>query len=173
MSKDRSNLKSVQTGGRSGRRRLGIKAELALAAAPTATVLIVLGFVEVLSRQRLLFASLASSAFLIYLDPEHETNTARTLVLSQSMAAITGWIIYSIFGPGYLSGGTAMVVTILLMVVLNVVHPPAVSTALSFALRSGNENNLLLFMLAIGLTVALLGVEKISLWLLARGRRVR
>lgn len=144
-----------------------------LAAAPTATVLIVLAFVEVLSRQRLLFASLASSAFLIYLDPQHETNTARTLILSQSMAAFIGWAIYSMFGPGYFSGGAAMVAIILLMVLLDVVHPPAVSTALSFALRSGNEKNLVLFVLAVGMTVVLLGVERVSLWLLARGSRVR
>ncbi|MEC4818085.1 MAG: hypothetical protein SAK29_33165 [Scytonema sp. PMC 1069.18] len=51
-----------------------------------------LAFVEVLSRQRLLFASLASSAFLIYLDPQHGSNTVRTLVLSQMMAASIGFM---------------------------------------------------------------------------------
>ena len=169
--KRRSGLKSVQRVRRSLRHRLGLKGELALAAAPTATVLAVMGFVEVLSRQRLLFASLASSAFLIYLDPQHGTNLVRTLVLAQAMAAILGWIIYSLFGSGYLSGGIAMVLTILLMIVFDAVHPPAVSTSLSFALRAGNEKNLVLFGLAVGMTVVLVGLERTALWVLARYSR--
>lgn len=64
------------------------------------TVLVVLGLVEVLSSQRLLFASLASSAFLIYLDPQHGTNTTRTLLISQMMAATVGWVMYLILGLG-------------------------------------------------------------------------
>lgn len=168
MKQNRSGLKSVQRPRRSLRHKLGLKGELALAAAPTATVLIVMGFVEVLSQQRLLFASLASSAFLIYLDPQHGTNLVRTLVLAQSMAAILGWIIYSLLGPGYFAGGIAMVLTIILMIVFDAVHPPAVSTSLSFALRAGNENNLVLFGLAVGMTVGLVGLERTALWVLSR-----
>ncbi|MEG4214331.1 hypothetical protein QUA27_02620 [Microcoleus sp. Pol14C6] len=41
-------------------------------------------------------ASLASSAFLIYLDPQHGTNTMRRLSLAQIMAATIGWIAYMI-----------------------------------------------------------------------------
>ena len=41
------------------RRRFGVKGELLLAALPTAMILFVLFLVETLSRQRLLFASLA------------------------------------------------------------------------------------------------------------------
>jgi CBS-domain-containing membrane protein len=76
-----------------------------------------------LSEQRLLFASLASSAFLIYLDPQHGTNAVRTLVLSHLMAALIGWATFALLGSGYLSGGSAMVATIFLMIVLDVVHP--------------------------------------------------
>ena len=168
MNKNRSSLESVQGAPQSRRRRLGLKGELALAAGPTTTVLIVMGFVEVLSRQRLLFASLASSAFLIYLDPQHGTNTVRTLVLAQLMAAVLGWVIYSLFGSGYLSGGAAMVLTIVLMIVFDAVHPPAVSTSLSFALRAEKESNLMLFGLAVGMTVGLVVLERTALWLLAR-----
>ena len=75
MSRNRSSLKPIEGANRSLRSRLTLKGELALATAPTVTVLVVLALVEVLSRQRLLFASLASSAFLIYLDP----NMAPTL----------------------------------------------------------------------------------------------
>lgn len=166
-----NGLKSTQRPRHSIRNRLGLKGELVLAAAPTATILIVMAFVEVLSRQRLLFASLASSAFLIYLDPQHGTNTVRTLTISQSMAAILGWVVYLLFGSGFLSGGIAMVLTILLMIAFDAVHPPAVSTSLSFALRAGNENNLVLFGLAVGMTAALVGVERFALWLLARYSR--
>jgi CBS-domain-containing membrane protein len=144
----RSSLRPVQGANSALRQRLDLKGELALAAAPTLIVLVVLAFMEVLSRQRLLFASLASSAFLIYLDPQHGTNTVRTLVTSQMMAATIGWVTYFALGSGYAAAGTAMVLTIVLMIVLDVVHPPAVSTSLSFALRTYDETNLVLFGLA-------------------------
>lgn len=168
MSRNRSSLQPIEGANRALRRRLTLKGELALATAPTVIVLGVFALVEVLSRQRLLFASLASSAFLIYLDPQHGTNTMRTLIVAQIMAAIIGWITYMVFGSGYLSGGVAMVVTIVLMILMDVVHPPAVSTSLSFALRAGNENNLVLFGLAVGITAVLVGLERFTLWVLAR-----
>ena len=168
MSQKRSSLKPVEGANRSLRRRLHLKGELALATIPTVTILIVLALVEALSRQRLLFASLASSAFLIYLDPQHGTNSVRTLALSQIMAATIGLITYLLFGSGYFSAGTAMVITIVLMILLDAVHPPAVSTSLSFALRASNEKNLVLFTLAVGITTVLVLIERFSLWVLAK-----
>ncbi|WP_414578162.1 HPP family protein [Anabaena sp. CCY 9402-a] len=168
MSKQRSSLKPLQGANRSIRRRLNIQGELALVAAPTLIVLIVMFLVETLSQQRLLFASLASSAFLIYLDPLHGTNTVRTLVLAQMMAATIGFITYFVLGGGYLSGGLAMVIAIALMIILDAMHPPAVSTSLSFALKAGNVDNLLLFALAVGITVTLVGLERYCLWIVAR-----
>lgn len=150
-----------------GRRRLGIKQELLLVLAPTLTVLLVLALVEELSNQRLLFASLASSAFLIYLDPGHSVNQVRTLGLSQLGAAVIGFLSFVLLGPGYLSAGTAMIVAILGMVLLDVVHPPAVSTALSFGLKAGEENNLAIFALALGITVALIGLQRFTLYAVA------
>ncbi|WP_342669362.1 hypothetical protein [Chroococcidiopsis thermalis] len=61
-----------------------------------------------------------------------------------------------------------MVVTIIMMILLDVVHPPAVSTFLGFSLRSGNESNLILFALAVGITATLIGLERFALWILAR-----
>lgn len=153
------------------RQRIGLRGELLLALAPTLTVLLVLALVEAISRQRLLFASLASSAFLIYLDPGHTVNQARTLILSQVGASVIGMLAFVILGPGYLSAGTAMVLAIFLMIVFDVTHPPAVSTALSFGLKAGATSNLALFMLSLGITVLLLGLQKLSVWLVARGRR--
>ncbi len=168
MSQKRSSLKPLQGANRTFRRRLGLKGEIALATAPTLIVLTVMALVEALSWQRLLFASLASSAFLIYLDPHHGTNAVRTLILAQMMAASIGFITYLLFGGGYLSGGIAMVMAIILMILLDTMHLPAVSTSLSFALRAGQVSNLVLFALAVGITVLLVGLERFALWLLAR-----
>ena len=150
------------------RRRAGPFGEFALALPPTAVVLGVLLILERLGGQRLLFASLASSAFLVYLDPRHPTNRVRTLVLSQAMAALIGSTAYMVIGPGYAAAAVAMVVAILAMVLLDVVHPPAVSTALGFAFRHGPESNLLLFALALGLVATLVALQRVSMWLLAR-----
>jgi CBS-domain-containing membrane protein len=152
----------------SRRRRLGLKKELLLALAPTLTVLLVLALVEVLSRQRLLFASLASSAFLIYLDPGHTVNKVKTLVLSQLGAALVGMASFTVLGPGYAAAGSAMVLAIVAMVALDAVHPPAVSTALGFGLKAGDASNIALFMLALGITVVLLGLQRLSLWMVRR-----
>lgn len=152
----------------SRRRRLGLKKELVLALLPTLTILLVLVLVEALSNQRLLFASLASSAFLIYLDPEHTVNNVSTLVSTQIGAALLGMITYLLLGPGYLSAGLAMVLFIIAMVVLDRVHPPAVSTALSFGLKTGDESNVVLFALAVGITATLVFLQRATLWMVRR-----
>ena len=129
-----------------------------------------LALVEALTEQRLLFASLASSAFLIYLDPEHGTNRVRALLVSQLVAAGLGWIGFAMLGAGYTAAAIALVGTILIMVVLDVVHPPAVATAMSFALRAGDASNLGLFALALGITVVLVALQRIAVWGLVRLR---
>ena len=166
MEDERKSLKPIEGAARPARSRLPLKGELLLAVAPTVTVLVVFALVEVLSKQRLLFASLASSAFLIYLDPQHGTNSIRTLALSQLMAASIGLVAYLVLGPGYPSGGLAMVVTIVLMIVFDVVHPPAVATSLSFAFRAGDENNLVLFGLALSIIVVLVLLQRGLMWLM-------
>lgn len=138
---------------------------------PTGTILVVLALVEMLSRQRLLCASLASSACLIYLDPHHATNNVRILASAHLIAACVGVATYHVLGAGYLSASTAMVLTILLMIRIGAVHPPAVSTALSFALRTDDIQNLALFSIALGITVILVGLERLALWTLSRFAR--
>lgn len=165
------SLEPGSPGQRALRKRLTLKGEFALAILPTATVLAVLGLVHALTEQRLLFASLSSSAFLIYLDPQHGTNSVRTLVLSQILAAVVGVAMYTGFGPGYLSGGAAMVATITLMILLDAVHPPAVATAMSFALRAGETGNVVLFGFAVMITGTLVLLERAALWILARYAR--
>ncbi len=168
MDSDRESLKPVQGANRSWRQRLGIKGEFTLALLPTLTVLAVLWVVEAWSHQRLLFASLASSAFLIYLDPQHGTNSTRTLLISQLGAAIFGFVTLLAFGPGYASAGAAMLATIALMIFFDAVHPPAVSTALSFAFRPGQQSDVLLFGLAVGMITLLVGLQRACVLLLSR-----
>jgi CBS-domain-containing membrane protein len=171
MAQERESLKPVEGANRSLRRRLDLKGEFVLALLPTATVLVMLCLVEAFSRQRLLFASLASSAFLIYLDPQHGTNSVRTLVISQMTAAIIGFLTYLAFGPGYAAAGSAMVAVIVVMILLDAVHPPAVATSLSFAFRAGDEDNLVVFGLAVMIVALLVVMERVTLWILSRYSR--
>jgi CBS-domain-containing membrane protein len=165
---DSQQLQSTTTEPTPERRKIGIKGEISLALLPTITILLVLATVETFSNQRLLFASLASSAFLIYLDPKHGTNTVRSLVLSQVLAALAGFAAFNILGPGYWSAAGAMIVVIIATILLDAVHPPAISTALAFAFRSGPETNLVLFGFALLLLVILVGLQRASIWVLAK-----
>ena len=161
-------LKSVKANRRVLREKLDLKGEFILALLPTLIVLSVLGLVEVLSRQRILFASLASSAFLIYLDPHHGTNEVRTLVIAHLIAAVTGLLTCMGLGVGYFAAGVAMFITIVLMILFDAVHPPAASTSLSFAFRFGDEQNIVIFVLALSIIAILVGLERSVLWLLFR-----
>lgn len=153
---------------RHARRRLSLRGELALAAMPTATILGMLALIEALTEQRLLFASLTSSAFLIYLDPEHGANRLRVLIWSHVVAAVAGWGGYTLLGGGYASAGAALLVTIIVMISADLVHPPAVATAMGFALRAGEVSNLMLFMLALAITAVLVVLQRVAVWGIAR-----
>ncbi len=166
-STDRASVQPVGNAPRRARERFGWRAEALLLLMPTITVLAVLGLVEAVTRQRLLFASLASSAFLIYLDPRHAMNSVRTLAVAQLSAALFGFSASLALGHGY-AAAAAMLATIATMALLDAVHPPAVSTSLVFALRSGPESNLGVFALAVGITTGLVVVERGSLWLLGQ-----
>ncbi|MGI4872766.1 MAG: HPP family protein [Janthinobacterium lividum] len=152
------------------RPRLGWWREILLALLPTITLLLLLlWLVKALSNQQLLFASLASSCFLIYLDPSHPANSARTLLVSQLAAAGLGYGFHAWLGPGYTGAALALLGVIAVMILTNTMHPPAVATALNFAFRAGTgEGNLLLFGLAVGLVLVLLAVQRGSAYVLGR-----
>jgi CBS-domain-containing membrane protein len=76
-----------------------------------------------------------------------------------------GFMTFSLLGPGYVSAGIAMVMAITLMIVFDAMHPPAVSTALSFGLKASDENNLVLFGLAVAITAALVLLQRVSVWI--------
>ena len=135
--------------------RCSLRTDLALAIMPTATVLLVFALVEAWSHQKLLFASLASSAFIIYMRPAHESGSVRTVVLSQGMAALVGFGAHALGHGDPWVAGAAMVAVIFAMIGLRMMHPPAVSTALSFALSAGTAHAVLLFGVCLALVVVL------------------
>lgn len=148
------------------RNRANLKTEIALAVMPALTAIAVLMLLEAFSKQQILFSSLASSAFLIYVDPKHPTNSIRTL--AQTSAAIIGYITYLIAGPGYAAASVSMIIVIAVMILAHAMHPPAVSSALLFAFQPAKPNVLLLFLLAVILLILLVLLQKASLWLLKK-----
>jgi CBS-domain-containing membrane protein len=164
----RKSLQPIPGADRALRRRLSLKDEFLLATLPTVVVLVVLATVESLSQQRVLFASLASSAFLIYLDPQHESNSMRSLVLSHLTAALVGAATEALLGAGYMAAGAAMVVTIVLIIAIDAVHPPAIGTALSFAFRPNDVRALSLFVLCLLIIAVLVALQRSMLFVLSR-----
>lgn len=153
-------------------RKIDIKTEIILAVMPTVIIIAVLLLLEAFSRQQLLFSSLASSAFLIYLDPRHPTNSVRTLVIAQLSAAVIGYLVFLGVGPGYFSAALSMIIAIAAMIMTRAMHPPAVSSALIFAFQYTKVNTLLMFCFAVLLLVILIVLQKASLWLLRRSERI-
>jgi len=127
---------------------------------PTVVVLLMLAFVQALSDQLLIFASLASSAFLVYLDPEHPTNRVRTFLIAQGSAALLGFASVSVLGTGFLAAGVTMVLTLAIIITLDAIHPPAMSTALSFAFRRNSLKTLVIFGLAMLVITFLVVLQK-------------
>jgi CBS-domain-containing membrane protein len=164
----RASLQPLPGASRSIRQRLSLKDEFILATLPTLAMLAVLALIELLSQQRVLFASLASSAFLIYLDPQHGANSVRSLVLSHLAAAVIGAGMDAALGAGYDAAGAAMAATIIFMITVDAVHPPAVGTALSFAFRSNDVGVLVLFMLSLSVIAILVILQRVVLHLLGR-----
>ena len=143
---------------------LRVRDKLLLALLPTATVLLMLGVIQTFGRYHLLCASLASSAFLIYWDPRNEMNSVHAVVVSQLTAAGVGWLMWLLFGGGFAAAGCAIPLAILLMILLNAVHPPAVSTALAFAMHLDPTGSFTLFAIAVGITALLVALQRVVLW---------
>ena len=127
--------------------------------------------VQVFTQQTFLFASLASSAFLIYKEPENGMNQVKTLVPAHLTAAVVGLGTFFVFGEGLLSGGVSMALTIALLVTLGIVHPPAVSSSLAFAFRAHQESEFVIFVLAVSMVAALFVIERFTVVLLHKYER--
>jgi CBS-domain-containing membrane protein len=154
------------------RSRYSLKGELALAILPTLTIILVMLLVESFARQRLLFASLASSAFLIYHDPRNRMNSFYSLVVAQMGGATIGFLSSTVLGEGYWAAVTALFLTIIFIVSLDAMHPPAIATGLSFAFRTPGTQAFSLFLLAVGMVVVLAVLEQTLLWLARRVEKI-
>jgi CBS-domain-containing membrane protein len=135
---------------------------------PTVVVLLMVGCVQALRNQPLIFTSLASSAFLVYLDPEHPTNRVRTFLIAQGSAALLGFGSVSLLGIGFLAPGVALVLTIVLIITLDAMHPPAMSTALSFAFHTNSLKTLAIFGLTMVVIASLVALQKVAFWLVQK-----
>ncbi len=149
-------------------RRGGLVGELLLAIPPTGVVLATVLLVETLRHERILFASLASSAFLIYRDPRHPMKGVRVMVAAHIVGVALGVGARWLLGPGYAAGALAMIATILILVLGKIVHPPAVSTALGFAFFTPQPGAAALFLLALVMLAVLVGLQRAALWTLPR-----
>ena len=125
-------------------------------------------FVEVLTSQRILFASLASSAFLIYREPTHVMNSVRVMGAAHVAATALGVGCAFLLGAGYVAAAVAMALTIVVLVLGGLVHPPAVSTALGFAFYARQGEAVGVFLLALLMVAVLVVLERVALWTLAR-----
>jgi hypothetical protein len=148
--------------------RLSVRQQFCLALMPTVIVLLMVGCVQALRNQPLTFTSLASSAFLVYLDPEHPSNRVRAFLIAQGSGALLGFGVASLLGPGILAPGVALVVTIVLIITLDAMHLPAISTALSFALHKSSLKILAIFGLTMVVIASLVALRKAALWLVQK-----
>jgi CBS-domain-containing membrane protein len=158
----------LQNASRHSRLRLSVRQQFGLAILPTVVVLLMVACVQTLSDQLLIFASLASSAFLVYLDPEHPTNRVRTFLIGQGSAAVLGFGSVSLLGSGFLAAGVTMGLTVVLIVALDAMHPPAMSTALSFSFHTNSVKTLAIFGLAMLVIASLAALQKAAFWLVHR-----
>lgn len=151
--------------------RYTLQTELWLILLPTVSTLAVVMLLNAVSRQEILFTSLASSAFLIYVDPLHEVNSVRTLLMAQISAALIGYCSFLVAGGHYLSIALAMVGTIVFMLLVHALHPPALSTALVFSWYASHKNSIGLFIAAILILVLLVVIQQLSVWLIKKEKR--
>lgn len=146
------------------RRRGGVLGEFGLAVPPTLTVMAVVLLIQGVVGQRLLFASLASSAFLIYYEPMHRMNSVRTMVIAQIVGCVCGIGAGAVIGPGLFAGAIAMALTITALIAFDLVHPPAISTALAFAFVTTHERTVLLFVVSLVMLGVLVLLQRIAVW---------
>ncbi|MHB1416124.1 MAG: HPP family protein, partial [Chloroflexota bacterium] len=125
-----------------------------------ATVVTVVGaifLVQGLARQPILITSLASSAFLFYYQPLNEVNRFAPLVFGHLLAAGVGFLAALFLPVPYASTAVSIAGTVVLLMVLRLVHPPAISTSLVFSYQPHGVPALLTFALVLFI-IAVLGL---------------
>ena len=95
-------------------------------------------------------------------------NSMRVMVTAQVIAVVVGIVAARVITIGYMAAGAAMVITTLALICFDVVHPPAISTALGFAFLPQQDRAVGIFLLALGLLVMLVALQRVALWTLRR-----
>lgn len=87
-------------------------------------------------QQTLLIGSIAASAVLLFAAPHSPLAQPWNLVLGHGLSAIVGWCCSLLFIHPVLAGALAVGLSILLMHLLDSLHPPGAATALTLVLGS-------------------------------------
>lgn len=82
----------------------------------------------------LLIASLGSTAITLYGLPKAPAAQPRTAILGQFSSAICGWCVQYLLGSEWYACAIAVMLSLIVMVLLNCIHPPGGATALSAVL---------------------------------------
>lgn len=84
----------------------------------------------------LMLSSIAASAVLLFAVPHSPMAQPWNLIIGHLISAIAGWCCGAIIPDPVLAGATAVGTSILLMHLLNSLHPPGAATALTMVLGS-------------------------------------
>jgi CBS-domain-containing membrane protein len=122
------------------------------------TILVVLIIDQDVGKQPLLVASLASSSFLMYYQPLNEVNRFGPLVLGQLTCAVFGFLANLLLRDPLSSAAVAVSFSVVAMMLLRIVHPPAVATSLVFAYRPHGVSALGTFFLTLLVVLVLAAV---------------
>jgi CBS-domain-containing membrane protein len=95
-------------------------------------------------------------------------NEAQVMIPTHITASLVGFASFLVFGEGYLSGALAMGLTITILILFSIVHPPAVSISLIFAFRAQRAKTLLLCSLALAMVAVLYVLQRVAVALLHR-----
>ncbi|MBO5547738.1 MAG: HPP family protein [Candidatus Methanomethylophilaceae archaeon] len=82
----------------------------------------------------LLIASLGSTAVTLYGLPKAPAAKPKSAILGQFSSAICGWVVQYLLGSEWYACAIAVMLSLIVMVLLNCVHPPGGATALSAVL---------------------------------------
>ncbi len=137
------------------RRRLSTRHLTIVSGATVLSVLLVIFIVQDVARQPVLVTSLASSAFLLYYQPRNEINDFKPLVFGHLLAVMMGYGASLLLPIPYWSSILSVVGTVVLLSLLRLVHPPAISTSLVFSYRPYELDAVVTFLLSLVVILAL------------------
>ena len=92
--------------------------------------------VLILGKDRMfLISAIGATTFIVFAMPKTDSAKAKNVIGSHLVGVASGTIFYFVSLPYFVEWPLAVGITIFLMVVLDVVHPPAAGTALAVAIN--------------------------------------